>query len=85
MVESAFNAGDPSSIPGSGRSPGERNGNPLQYSCLEKSHGQRRSLIGHNAWGHKESDMTEQLPLSLHPIPAWTSHIANHVSLQTGY
>ena len=35
--ESAFNAGDPGSIPGSGRSTGEGNGNPLQYSCLEKS------------------------------------------------
>ena len=32
---SACNAGDPSSIPGLGRSPGEGNGNPLQYSCLE--------------------------------------------------
>ena len=31
----AYNAGDPGSIPGSGRSPGERNGNPFQYSCLE--------------------------------------------------
>ena len=29
------NAGDPGSIPGSGRSPGEGNGNPLWYSCLE--------------------------------------------------
>ena len=34
--ESACNAGDPSSIPGSGRSPGEGNGYPLPYSCLEK-------------------------------------------------
>ena len=34
------NAGDASSIPGSGRSPGGGNGNPLQYSSLEKSHGQ---------------------------------------------
>ena len=33
--ESACNAGDPDSIPGSGRSPGEGNGTPLQYSCLE--------------------------------------------------
>ena len=33
--ESACNAGDPGSIPGSGRSPGEGNGDPLQYSCLE--------------------------------------------------
>ena len=32
---SASNAGDLGSIPGSGRSPGEANGNPLQYSCLE--------------------------------------------------
>ena len=32
---SASNVGDPGSIPGSGRSPGEGNGNPLQYSCLE--------------------------------------------------
>ena len=34
---SARNAGDPGSIPGLGRSPGEGNGNPLQYSCLENS------------------------------------------------
>ena len=33
--ESACNAGDPGLIPGSGRSPGEGNGNSLQYSCLE--------------------------------------------------
>ena len=33
--ESARNAGDLGSIPGLGRSPGEGNGNPLQYSCLE--------------------------------------------------
>ena len=33
----ACNAGDPGSMPGSGRSPGEGNGNPLQYSCLENS------------------------------------------------
>ena len=35
--ESVCNAGDPGSIPGSVRSPGEENGNPLQYSCLENS------------------------------------------------
>ena len=33
--ESSCNAGDPGSVPGSGRSPGEGNGNPLQYPCLE--------------------------------------------------
>ena len=32
---SAYNVGDPGSIPGSGRPPGEGNGNPLQYTCLE--------------------------------------------------
>ena len=35
--ESAFNAGDLSSIPGSGRSLKEENGNPLWYSCPENS------------------------------------------------
>ena len=35
--ESTCNAGDPGSIPGLGRSPGEENGKPLQYSCLESS------------------------------------------------
>ena len=35
--ESACNEGDPGLIPGSGRSPGEGNGNPVQYSCLENS------------------------------------------------
>ena len=55
---SASNAGDPGSVPGLGRSPGERNGNPLQYSCLEKSHGWR-SLAGYSPQGHKESDTAE--------------------------
>ena len=42
---SACNAGDPGSIPGWGRSPGEGNGNPLQYSCLENP--RRGSLVGY--------------------------------------
>ena len=50
--ESACNAGDPGSIPGSERSPGEGNGNPLQNSCLENPHGQR-SLAGYSPWGCK--------------------------------
>ena len=37
VTKSAWNAGDLGSIPGSGRSPGEGNGNPLQYPCLENS------------------------------------------------
>ena len=46
--ESACNAGNPSSIPGLGRSPGKRNGNPLQYSG--EFHGQTRGSqrVGHN-------------------------------------
>ena len=52
--------GDLSSIPGLGRSHGEGYGNPLQYSGLENPHGQK-SLVGYSPWGHKESDMTEQL------------------------
>ena len=60
--ESACDAGNVGSIPGSGRSPGEGNGNPLQYSCLENS-------VDRGAWqptvhGITESDMTEQLALS---------------------
>ena len=56
---SACNAGDPGSIPGSGRSPGEGNSFPLLYSCLENS-------IGRGAWwatvhGVTESDTTEGL------------------------
>ena len=56
--ESACNVGNLGSIPGLGRSPGEGNGNPLQYSCMENPHGQR-SLVGYSPWGRKESDMTE--------------------------
>ena len=41
--ESACSAGDQGVIPGSGRSPGEENGNPLQYSCLE-------NLMDRGAW-----------------------------------
>ena len=57
-LANAGDARDVGSIPGSRRSPGEGNGNPLLYSCLEKCHGQR-SLAGYSPWGCKESDMTE--------------------------
>ena len=58
--ESACNTVDPCSIPGLGRSPGGGHGNPLQYSCLEKPHGQR-ILAGNSPWDCKELDMTERL------------------------
>ena len=59
MVESACNVGDPGSIPEPGRSPGEGNGNPLQYSCLENP-------VDGEAWRATvhvvaESDTAEQL------------------------
>ena len=40
---------------------GEGNGTPLQYSCLEKSHGWR-SLVGYSPWGRTELDTTERIP-----------------------
>ena len=54
---SACSAGDPGSIPGSGRCPGEGIGNPLQYLPGE-SHGQR-NLVGYSPQGRQESDTTE--------------------------
>ena len=55
---SAYYAGDPGSIPGSGRSPGEGNGNPLQYSCLENPM-DGGALQATSPQGGTESDMTE--------------------------
>ena len=71
LKDSPANAGDEGSIPGLGGSPGEGNGNPLQYSCLGNP-------MDRGAWGatvhrgHKEKDTTEQLtPLhfTLHMQP----------------
>ena len=61
--ESACNVGDQGSIPGSGRSPGEGNGNPLQYSCLENPMDGGR-LAGYSPWDCKESGITEWLHFS---------------------
>ena len=64
------NAGDSRDaglIPGSGRSPGEGNGNSLQYYCLESPH-EQRSPGGYSPWSHKESDTTERLSTR------WNSH-----------
>ena len=46
------NAGDAGSIPGLGRSPGEGNGNPLQYSCLGNPM-HKGAWEGYSPWGHR--------------------------------
>ena len=75
IIDSVCNERDAGSIPGLGRSLGEGNGNPLQYSCLEnpKDGGDWQStvlylenpmdkrLAGYTPWGCKESDTTKQL------------------------
>ena len=57
--EFAFNVGDLGLIPGLGRSPGEGNGNPLQYSCLENpmDRGAYKVIVH----GSQESDRVQQL------------------------
>ena len=52
---SAYNAGDPGSIPRSGRFPADGNGNPLQYSCLENpmDRGAWQAMVYQGSWGCK--------------------------------
>ena len=74
--EPAYHVGDPGSILGSGRSPGEGNGNPLQYSCLENS-------MDRGAWwatvhGIADSDTTVANTFTLHTYILFTD-------LQTQY
>ena len=57
---SARNAGDLGSIPGSGRSPGEGNGNPFQYSCLENP------MDGGVWWATVHGVAKSWIPLSMH-------------------
>ena len=68
----ACNAGDPGSIPGSGRSPGEGNGKPLQYSCLEnpsRLQSTESQRVGHN-WATSHS-----------PSPSGTEGVGTYVTL----
>ena len=51
-------AGDMGLIPGSGRSPGEGNGNPSQYSCVRNRMERGAWWATYNPWGHMELDMT---------------------------
>ena len=69
--ESACNAGDPGSIPGSGRSPGEGNGNPLQYSCLENAmHRGAWQILVHGV-AKSLSDTTERLTFHFIGMAIW--------------
>ena len=66
-IESAYNAGETVLIPGSGRSPGGGNSNPLQYSCWENPMNRRASwLVGCNLWGCKTSNTTENMHARMH-------------------
>ena len=57
------NAGDMGSIPGSRRSPGDRNGKPTPGFLPGKCHGQR-SLAGYSSWGHKRA--RQDLVMKIH-------------------
>ena len=58
LPANAGDLGDVSSIPGLGRSPGERAWQPTPVFLPGESHGQR-SLMAYSPWGYRESDMTE--------------------------
>ena len=70
ILSDLSNAGDLGSIPGLGRSPGEGQGNPLQYSCLEDSMDRGAWRVTMWPWGHKEWDLTERLGAVFHPVNA---------------
>ena len=57
LTDNSGNTRDAGLIPESGTFPGEGNGNPFQYSCLETSWTEEPG--GLSPWGHKESDTTE--------------------------
>ena len=79
--ESACNAGDLGSTPGLARSPGEGNGNPLQYSCLEKPMDRGAGRASVNGVS-KELDTTEWLSYQMKkalflglPVSGWENHL----------
>ena len=65
---SAYNAGDPGSIPGWGRSPGERNGNPLQYPRLENP------MDGGAWWATVHGVAKSRTRLSDFPFPSFSGN-----------
>ena len=81
------------SIPGSGKSPGVGNGNPLQYSCLENSMNRGASWATYSPGGSKESDTTEHAcarhaqrrKFSLFPLPSPFRLECRHNSILNGH
>ena len=71
--------GDTGLVYGSGSSPEEGNGNPLQCSCLENSM-DKRSLVGYSPWGREESDRTERLTISGVEAPEEQDFICSELS-----
>ena len=81
--ETIRNAGDVGSIPGLGRSPGEENGSPLQYSCLENPVDSTLVVMGLRRAGHELA--TEQQQLNLYDSVEWKACVwfsSNHKTKQ---
>ena len=78
--ESTCNAGDPSSIPGSGRFPWRSDWQPTPVLLPGQSHG-LRSLVGYSLWGHKESDMTKHTSGVQLFVNPWTAARQSSLSL----
>ena len=88
---SAYYVGDPASIPGLGRSPGEGNGNPLQYPCLENPTDRGAwyaTVCGVTKSRTRLSDFTFSLSLFILVVPIYiptSSHLFFSTSLPTHY
>ena len=78
--ESPCKAGDAGLIPGSGRCPGEGNGNPLQF-LPGKSH-EHRSLVGYSPWGHKR--VGHDLVTKQQQQPSYSEPVQPHHLYATG-
>ena len=83
--ESACYAGDLGSIPGSGRSPGEGHGNPLQYSCIQKSMDRGAWQATYSPWGLKELDVTEWVTHPRVRKGVWNSQLKCTIHASCGF